>query len=162
MINITKPKNLIIGFLILIIVYMIISNSSRDITSQKISNLTNLWIKRVTIDNDAQAAFDMFCPDGSLIATVSKTKRLANDIKLYFNFFVNIPGIKVLSKKYYITNVTNNVYINTAFVTWKWDDLDKPIVARMTFIFRDNCIFQLHSSVLPDLNDDLYRISGNM
>ena len=162
MINITKPKNLIIGFLILIIVYMIISNSSRDITSQKIANLTNLWIKRVTIDNDAQAAFDMFCPDGSLIATVSKTKRLANDIKLYFNFFVNIPGIKVLSKKYYITNVTNNVYINTAFVTWKWDDLDKPIVARMTFIFRDNCIFQLHSSVLPDLNDDLYRISGNM
>ena len=28
------------------------------------------------------------------------------------------------------------------------------------FIFRDNCIFQLHSSVLPELNEDLLYISG--
>ena len=41
-----------------------------------------------------------------------------------------------------------NVYINTAFVTWKWDGLDEPIIARMSFILRNNCIYQLHSSAL--------------
>ena len=154
-------KIVTIVVLVMVIICMIMSNMSLDITSQKISNLTDLWIRQVTIENDPHAVANMFCSDGALIGTLSKTKRLGEDIKLYFNFFVNIPGIKVLSKKYYITNVTNNVYINTAFITWKWDELDKPVVARMTFIFRDECIFQLHASVLPDFNDELYRISGN-
>ena len=72
-----------------------------------------------------------------------------------------LPNIEVISKDYNISKVTDNVYINTAFVTWKWNGLSEPIVARMTFVYRNNCIFQLHSSALPDLNDDLYKISGS-
>ena len=58
--------------------------------------------------------------------------------------------------------ITNNVFVNTAFITWYWDRLEQPITARMTFIFRDKCIFQLHSSVLPEINQNLLNISGSM
>ena len=82
------------------------------------------------------------------------------DIKLYFDFFVKLPGIKVISRHYNISKVTSNVYLNTAFISWIWEGLERPIIARMSFVFRDNCIFQLHSSKLPELNDYLLRVSG--
>jgi hypothetical protein len=65
-----------------------------------------------------------------------------------------------VEKEYNISRVTSNVYLNTAFITWKWDGLDEPITARMTFLYRDTCIFQLHSSALPDLNEDLLEVSN--
>ena len=81
-------------------------------------------------------------------------------IKKNFNYFAKLPGINVVSKKYNISKVTYNVYTNTAFITWTWDGLEQPITARMTFIYRNNCIFQLHSSKLPDLNKSLLQISN--
>jgi hypothetical protein len=30
-----------------------------------------------------------------------------------------------------------------------------------TFVYRNNCIFQLHSSVLPEINKSLFNISGS-
>jgi len=94
------------------------------------------------------------------MGTVSQVKRTGLDIKGYFDYFAKLPGIKVFEKKYNISQVTKDVFINTAFITWYWNDLDKPITARMTFVFRNNCIFQLHSSQLPDVNEDLLEISN--
>ncbi len=125
-----------------------------------IARLTDLWIHEVTVNNDPDRVSNLFCSDGNLVGTVSKIERTRIDIKKYFNFFAKLPNIKVVSKDYSISKVTNNVHINTAFVNWMWDGLDEPITARMTFVYRDNCIFQLHSSALPDLNEDLYKISG--
>ena len=90
---------------------------------------------------------------------MSQVKRRGQDIKKYFDYFAKLPGIQVINKKYNISKITSNVYLNTAFITWSWDGLEEPITARMTFIFRDKCIFQLHSSALPDLNKDLLKIS---
>ena len=86
---------------------------------------------------------------------MSQKKRQGMYIKKYFDYFAKLPEIKVIDKIYNISGVASNVYINTAFVTWNWKGLKKPVVARMTFVFRNKCIFQLHSSALPDMNKDL-------
>ena len=125
-----------------------------------ISQLTDLWIKEVTVAHNPQAIARLFCPDGNLVGTVSQVKRTGTDIEKYFDYFANLPGIKVVAKEYKISPVEDNVYVNTAFITWQWDGLDKPITARMTFLYRDNCIFQLHSSALPELNQDLLDVSN--
>lgn len=126
----------------------------------RIAALNDNWIHQVTVKNDPKAVSKLFCPDGSLVGTVSKEIRKHQDIYKYFVFFANLKGIRVVYKKYNIVKVTDSVYVNTAFIKWYWDGLKEPITARMTFIFRDNCIFQLHSSALPELNKALYKISG--
>jgi hypothetical protein len=129
-------------------------------SESSIANVTDEWIKQVTIKHDPKAIGDMFCSDGNLVGTVSQVKRTGKDIESYFDYFAKLPGIKVVDKKYNISKVSHDVFLNTAFITWMWDGLDQPIIARMTFLFRGNCIFQLHSSALPDLNDDLLEVSG--
>lgn len=102
----------------------------------------------------------MFCRDGVLIGTVSQVRRTGEDIQKYFEYFARKPGLSVLDKKYSISRVDDNVTVNDAFITWTWNGLEDPLVARMTFVFKGKCIFELHSSALPGLNDDLLRISG--
>jgi hypothetical protein len=93
-----------------------------------------------------------------LLGTVSQTKRTGVKIRQYFEYFAKLKGIHVVKKEYDISKVTSQVYLNTAFITWKWDDIDTPITARMSFLYRDDCIFQLHSSQLPEVNKGLRQI----
>ena len=141
----------------IIICYIIFNFTNNE---QNIEKLTDNWIEMVTIENNPTKVAELFCSDGSLVGTVSKEIRTKENIKAYFNFFAKLPGIKVISRTYNISKISSNVYTNTAFITWNWDGLNEPIIARMTFIFRGNCIFQLHSSALPELNEDLLHISG--
>jgi len=103
---------------ILIILALSIFHAKYDISYKEISNLTDLWIQEVTEKNRPEAIGKLFCTDGNLIGTVSQIKRNGEDIKRYFDYFAKLPGIKVISKEYNISKVTNNVYINTAFITW--------------------------------------------
>ena len=150
----------IIYVIIIILLFYFLYKIFFSINEKEISKLTDNWINIVTLDHDPQKISNLFCSDGSLVGTVSQIKRTGNDIKLYFNYFTKIPGIKVISKYYNISKITSNVFINTAFITWDWDNLDNPITTRMTFIFRDTCIFQLHSSILPEINKNLLKISN--
>jgi len=152
--------NILYFILFYIITYFIYNNYYNLLTHQDISNLTDKWIYEVTINNSPENIQTLFCKDGSLVGTVSKVIRTGEDIKFYFNYFSKLPGIKVVNKKYNIMKITNNVFLNTAFITWKWDSLKEPVTARMTFIYRDKCIFQLHSSVLPEINKNLVNVSG--
>ena len=154
-------NNLLLLLILFTLVYFIITNYLfYSISENDIFKATDNWINAVTINHDPQEIANLFCDDGNLVGTVSQVKRKGSDIKLYFDYFAKLPGIKVISKKYNISKVTSNVFINTAFITWYWNGLDKPIVARMTFVFRDKCIFQLHSSALPVLNKSLLKISN--
>lgn len=155
-----SSRKIIIIFFLLFIISIIVYNSFNKIDSTKIEQLTDLWIYNVTQKNDSNSIAQMFCDNGNLVGTVSQIKRQGIDIKKYFDYFAKLPEIKVVDKKYDITEVVPNVYINTALITWSWKGLDNPIVARMTFLFKNKCIFQLHSSALPDLNQDLKNISG--
>ena len=162
MVKISKNTKIALGVLaIVLILTTFVSSlprgssqtaSSNSITAQKIANLTDLWIKKVTVEHNPTAISKLFCSDGNLVGTVSQIKRKGRDIKGYFDYFAKLPGIKVISKNYNISKVTSNVYLNTAFITWTWDGLDEPITAHMTFLFRNKCIFQLHSSALPEMN----------
>jgi hypothetical protein len=170
-----STRNAIIGLSVIVILAMSMvpqikkfwndkenNNNNIDnskITSGEITKLTDAWVKEVTVHHNPEAISKLFCADGNLVGTVSQVKRNGVDIKKYFDYFAKLPGIKVTSKKYNISKVTPTVYLNTAFITWTWDGLENPITARMTFLFRNKCIFQLHSSALPDLNKDLLKIS---
>lgn len=147
--------------IILVLIFLCINFNKSVISESDIIQLTNNWIHEVVINHDPERIARLFCSDGSLIGTVSQIKRKNHDIKLYFEYFAKLPNIKILSKTYNISKVTNNVFTNTAFITWLWDGIEQPITARMTFIFRDKCIFQLHSSALPDINQSLLKISGS-
>jgi hypothetical protein len=153
----------LILFLIIIIFVIIFyykNKNKNKLTSDDISSLTDQWIEEVTVNNDPDAVAKLFCSDGNLIGTVSQVKRKGSDIKKYFDYFASLPKIQVIAKSYNISKVTSDVFINTAFVTWYWKGLKKPVIARMTFIYRNKCIFQLHSSVLPDLNKSLLKVSN--
>jgi len=160
--NLLNNFNILFAILIYIIIYFLYNNYYNLVTNQDITMLTDKWIYEVTVNHSPENIQTLFCKDGSLVGTVSKVIRTGYDIKFYFNYFAKLPGIKVINKKYNIMKITNNVFLNTAFVTWKWDGLDQPITARMTFIYRDKCIFQLHSSVLPEINNNLVNVSGLM
>jgi hypothetical protein len=164
-----KIINVLLGVLCVIILWNLIGNfdikenfeGTNKNSEKKIKDLTDKWIIEVTKKHNPEAISKMFCIDGNLVGTVSQIKRQGKDIKTYFKYFAKLPGIKVINKKYNISQVTDNVFINTAFITWSWDGLQEPVTARMTFTFRDDCIYQLHSSALPDLNKDLVNVSGN-
>ena len=146
--------------IIILATIYIIYNWFNKTTELTIEELTDKWIYNVTVKHDPQAIADMFCKDGNLVGTVSQVKRKGTDIKKYFDYFAKLPDIQVLSKKYIISQVKKNVFVNTAFIEWTWKGLPAPVTARMTFLFRGNCIFQLHSSTLPDVNQALIEISN--
>merc|ERR1712070_1007686 len=61
----------------------------------------------------------------------------------------------------------DDVYMGNANVKWMHGGLEAPLNARMTFIYRRDeghangwCIFELHSSSMPEINTDLKAISG--
>ena len=153
---------LIEGFLILLLIIIIIGFTmmmqKNDILT--IKTLTDLWIKEVTQNKNPESIYKLFCRDGILIGTVSQSERKKRDIKKYFDYFARLPELRVLSKFYSVTRITDNVYVNNALITWMWKGLKDPVIARMTFIYRNRCLFELHSSKLPDLNKDLKKIIG--
>jgi hypothetical protein len=159
----SRTTKIIIGTacILLILSLTIFKQYRGGVSVKEIEDLTNLWIREVTERNNPEAISKLFCADGNLVGTVSQVKRNGKNIKKYFDYFAKLPGIRVVAKEYNISKITDNVYLNTAFIKWQWEGLTEPITARMTFIFRNKCIFQLHSSALPDLNKDLYKISNS-
>jgi hypothetical protein len=154
-----ENKFIILTIIVLIVLYCIYRAYNR-VSDKDIIKATDNWIHAVTVNHDPKEISSLFCHDASLIGTVSQKKRRGYDIKKYFYYFSKLPGIKVLDKEYNVSKVTNGVFVNTAFITWFWKGLTKPVTARMTFVFRGTCIYQLHSSVLPELNQALLDVSG--
>jgi len=125
------------------------------LSKNKVRDLTNDWIYDVTVRRDADAVANRFADDGSLLATVSDSYRTGCDILQYFKFFVNVPGLTVLDREYHISKVSNGVWLNSAFVRWQFTG-EPSFVARMSFLYRNNKIFQLHSSFSPEGHPQLY------
>lgn len=59
----------------------------------------------------------MFCPDGNSVGAVSTRIRQGAAIEQYFDYFANLPGIVVLDADYLVSRATDDVYLNTAFIT---------------------------------------------
>lgn len=140
---------LIISLIVLITLFFF-----THVSKKKISDLTDEWINQVTVKHDPKAIANMFCSNGSLVGTVSQNIRTGAAIEDYFDYFAKLPDITVTNKDYTISRLSNNIMLNTAFITWTWDK-QKPLTARMSFLFKNNCIFQLHSSALPEKSKGL-------
>ena len=127
-------------------------------TNESFSNNTlKNWFNGVTVQHDSKAVASLFSDDATLVGTVSQKVRTGDQIEQYFDYFVNLPNISAKPLKSHLTNVTDDVYLNTLFVEWNWDGLEEPVVARMTFLFKKDKIYLLHSSALPDRPDELQR-----
>ena len=147
---------LICFILFLIILLLFVRKSVQDFFS--ISNLTNVWCAAVTT-KDVDGVMNIFDKNATLVGTVSQIIRRGHDIRGYFNYFCNQPGLKIIDKQDNIQEVNDNTWINVAYVTWKWDSLSSPIIARMTFVFHNNLLVHLHSSKLPELDTNLVEVS---
>ena len=153
--------------------YGCIDNSPTLCTSaaEQVEDATTAWVRAVTKKNNPRLVADQFCSDGILWGTVSQTIRGGNevggDIEKYFDYFAKLPGLTVKKAEDNVAQVTGDVFVNNANVKWNSDAFDAPVNARMTFIYRRNkshangwCIFELHSSGMPDFNADLKAVSG--
>jgi hypothetical protein len=121
-------------------------------TKKTPAEVTDSFINAVTKSNNPKETQKLFCKNGILIGTLSRITRRNMDkynIEDYFNYFAKLKGIKVVSKKYDIQKVQDNIYLNHATINWKWDSIKKPVTARMTFLIKGNCIYLLHSSSMP-------------
>ena len=145
--------------------------------TEQVEDATAAWVRAVTVKNSPRLVTDQFCSDGILWGTVSKEIRggahgggneVGGAIERYFDFFAKIPGIQVKKAEDNVARVTDDVYVNNANVKWMHGGLEAPLNARMTFIYRRDeghangwCIFELHSSSMPEMNTDLKAISGS-
>lgn len=132
---------------------------------REIEDATSSWAKAVTVKNNPEKVVNHFCSDGILWGTDSKSLRTTPEtIDDYFQYFAKIPGITLKEAVMNVAKVTNDVYVNNVLSTITDDSLDEPRVARMTFIFRRDsdqwCIFELHSSGLPEMNEGLKAIDN--
>ena len=139
--------------------------------AEQVEDATTAWVRAVTKKNNPRLVADQFCSDGILWGTVSQTIRGGNEvggyIEKYFDYFAKLPGLTVKKAEDNVAQVTGDVFVNNANVKWNSDAFDAPVNARMTFIYRRDkshangwCIRELHSSMLPELNEYLKEISG--
>lgn len=118
-------------------------------------DVTKKWIYNVTKEKDPSIVYKMFASNAVLVGTVAHVPRKGKDIYRYFEYFCALPKLKVIERKDYVQNLTNNkrgdnIIVNTTVMKWDWDGLENPINARMTFIFKGPEIVQLHSSAFPE------------
>ncbi len=143
-------------FIIIIIIYYFFIHINNHIKKKKISHLTDKWIDYIVKFRNPKKAAKLFCKDGLLVGTRSHQIRSGKSINEYFEWLSNLPN-DVVNRRYNISKVSNNVYLNTAFITWYNKDEKKKIITRMSFVFRNDCLFFIHSSFLPQKNQDLYK-----
>lgn len=148
-------------FIVLIFINLVLLNyflkQIDDYKKKKyISYLTDKWLDYIVKFRDPKSAANLFCRDGVLVATRSHQIRRGKSINEYFEWLSNIPN-KVVNREYNISKITDNVYLNNSLVTWFNKNKKIFVVTRMLFIFRNDCLFFIHSSFLPDKNQDLYK-----
>ena len=123
--------------------------TEKSVNKAEVARLTDNWIDNVVRHNCPDRLYEMFAPEASLFGTVSGKYRMGLRIKEYFSYFAKLPNIAARQKRYHVSQLGNGVYINNALITWQWDGLERPVVARMSFAFKGPKIYHLHSSVLP-------------
>jgi hypothetical protein len=144
----------------LVFIYVVawIKNMFNGVDQTDISKLTDLWIKEVTVNHNSDEVSKLFCSDGILIIQGAQYKD--KDIKAYFDYFVNLPKLQVISKQYNISKLAPNVYVNTAYIKWKWNGVYDSINMKMIFVYNGKCIYKLNAPKMPETNNQLFQISN--
>lgn len=104
---------------------------------EKIKTITDNILKKITDGKNINDIINHFC------------KKDNENIREYFEYFTNIPGIKITNKTYNVMKISDEIYTNTAYVTWEWDNIAEPLNTKIILTFKGECIFQLFSDELP-------------
>jgi len=110
----------------------------------------------VNSTNCNKKLIEQFSKNALLWGTFSDKLSVKNsdEFNEYFNKFSKFPNLEVINKEYNISKITDDVYVNNAYIQWKWL-YRSSTTFRMTFIYKledlDYKIHQLHSSILPSL-----------
>lgn len=136
---------LYILFITFILYKLKICISNRTNKKQIIIELTDKWLHNVSVEKNVENLYNMFYKKQNMIT--KKNNHEDHDLKKHLNFFINLPKIKILSKEYNISQVSENIYINTVYTKWTLRNKE-PIEFKIIFIFKNNYIFELHSSTI--------------
>ena len=143
----------------LLFILLILAVGYAHVTQKHVAEQVTERFLEAVESGDPQAVADLFCPDAILLGTVSQIERRGRDIRKYFDYFANLSNIRVVERKHEISELEPDVYVDNAFVTWAWDG-HEPLTARMSFVVKSGCIFELHSSELPHESEKLHEASG--
>eukprot|EP00929_Paragymnodinium_shiwhaense_P075319 TRINITY_DN384_c0_g2_i1.p1 TRINITY_DN384_c0_g2~~TRINITY_DN384_c0_g2_i1.p1 ORF type:complete len:357 (-),score=73.32 TRINITY_DN384_c0_g2_i1:199-1269(-) len=134
---------------------------------EQVEKLTSQWMVAVVKESDPEKVASLFCDDGMLLPTAAMGLRLHRDsqdgfgapspadftIRSYFDWFAKLPGQDIARFRNNVMKISERVFVNNAWVHWVWEG-NPGLTARMTFIIRSTergpCIFELHSSRLPE------------
>jgi hypothetical protein len=140
----------------------VVSSTPVNMT-EVISSYTDEFIRQVTVLHDSVGVANLFCSYGILWGTVSQIIRQGIDIKLYFDYFVNLDNISVTNKLYFISQIPDSdIWINNALITWTYNYNGSPttVTARMQFTYDGGCLYELYSAQLPSPSSGLFAVSG--
>lgn len=146
---------LVILFLILILFFILkiflniinkIKTYRNKIKKNNIIKITDKWFELlIKTDKDKDLLYDMFYKKNTIIVKLQDKETIKNNIKFFLDYFIKIPKIKILKKEYNISKISDNIYINTVFISWKINNsFNKNLNLKFIFIFKNNLIFELH------------------
>jgi type II secretory pathway component GspD/PulD (secretin) len=139
----------------------VVSSTPVNMT-EVISSYTDEFIRQVTVLHDSVGVANLFCSYGILWGTVSQIIRQGIDIKLYFDYFVNLDNISVTNKLYFISQIPDSdIWINNALITWTYNYNGTPttVTARMQFTYDGGCLYELYAAQLPSPSSGLFAVS---
>jgi len=140
---------------------------------------TRLWMNTVTSGSAANAPEEtsaLYAPDAVLWGTVAEDVRSTPaSIRSYFDYFANIPNLKVVEGSYHaviqVMGVLGDTAVSSGYYTFCYPGPDgelKMVPARFTFVYRRNPdstkgteweIINHHSSALPKQPEALVSTS---
>ena len=75
-----NKREIAISVVVFIILYALYKLLTRNADINRIRNLTDEWVKQVTVENDPMGVYKMFCDDAILLGTVSTKQRKGDEI----------------------------------------------------------------------------------
>eukprot|EP00929_Paragymnodinium_shiwhaense_P075318 TRINITY_DN384_c0_g1_i1.p1 TRINITY_DN384_c0_g1~~TRINITY_DN384_c0_g1_i1.p1 ORF type:complete len:370 (-),score=64.83 TRINITY_DN384_c0_g1_i1:447-1556(-) len=137
------------------------------------TKVTDAWMEAVVAHSSPAGVAALFCEDGVLVSTARPGIRWqtrsedgwgveeppGTTIESYFEWFAKLPDQNITNYHDNVVTIAENVWINNVWVNWTWDG-NPGLTARMTFILRRAsakkgiCIYELHSSQLPEKLED--------
>ena len=121
-------------FLLLVATYI-----SQITTPNDIENLSNDFLRLVSVEKDFGKVQKMFCENGTIFGP-----KFFDTLNLKSFFHNELTNLCIIAKKFSVVHVQGDVFLNQAKVSWMWDGLQVPVETNMSFLFKGKKIFHLH------------------
>ena len=127
---------------LLVVMFIMMMSSGRLYSDDYIRNKTDAFLEAITT-GDSDRAMRLFCHDGYVIDGESKSI----EAPIFVSDMIKTSGIKIEDRSYNFQRITDKVWVNSTTINFTWDGMTTPKRVPMTFIFRNGCISQIHTSM---------------